>query len=349
MTHPGHANGDTKDTLSEILNTPLSIGNKSVAKRLVLAPMTYLGHVAFRELVATFGGYGLLFGEMCGANRVPNENKDVSPCFRWRDAELPHLVCQIFGSDPEVMATAAKRIDREGFFGVDINFGCSIATICRQNCGAALLKHPDLAAKIVEAVRKAVSCPVFVKFRTGWKDDPEIAADLAKRFEDAGADALTFHPRIAPDRRSRPPKWEYIGWVKDAVSIPVFGNGNVFDRTDCMKMLRSTGCDGVALGRIAIAKPWIFAMWTTGFEPGPEIYLKTARNHADLLAKHFEPPRDIRRFRRYMHYFSANFRFGHTLYSSVRNAKDLLEAKILLEKFFETNSGNAETPNMNFF
>lgn len=344
-----HSKPDTGDALSDFLNTPLSIGNTAISKRLVLAPMTYLGHVAFRELVSAFGGYGLLFSEMCGAKRVPHENKTVSPCFRWRAGELPRLVCQIFGSDPETMAIAAKRIDREGFFGVDINFGCANTNICRQNSGAALLKTPDLAAKIVAAVRRAVSCPVFVKFRTGWKDDPEIAAILAKRFQDAGADALTFHPRVAPDRRSRPPKWDHIRLVKNAVSIPVFGNGNVFDQVGCMKMVRSTGCDGVAIGRIAIAKPWIFAMWTDGFRPGPETYFETAMKHAELLSKHFEPPRAIRRFRRFMLYFSANFRFGHTLFSSVRNVKDLVQARDVMKQFFETDPDIAENPNMTFF
>jgi tRNA-dihydrouridine synthase B len=122
---------------------------------------------------------------------------------------------------------------------LDINFGCSANSICRQHCGAAILKDPNLAVKIVSSVRNAVSIPLFVKFRTGWKDDPMIPVGLAKRFEDAGADALTFHPRVSPDRRARLPKWEYIGFVKNAVSIPVFGNGNIFDVKDCLTMMKN--------------------------------------------------------------------------------------------------------------
>jgi len=262
--------------LANILNRPLNIGNKSIEKRLVLAPMAFLGNVAFRELVQNFGGYGLLFSEMCSAKRIPNENRQRSTYFRWRDAELSHLVCQIFGDDPMTMAAAARRIEAAHFFGVDINFGCAEVAICRQNCGAAILKDPDLAAGIVGEVRKAVSIPLFVKYRIGWKDNPRESITLAKRFEDAGADALTFHPRIAPDRRTRPPKWQYIGMVKQAVSIPVFGNGNVFDAGDCLKMFETTGCDGVAIGRMAIARPWLFAEWTDGYLGGPEIYLKSA-------------------------------------------------------------------------
>jgi nifR3 family TIM-barrel protein len=240
--------------LADILNRPLNIGITTIEKRLVLAPMAFLGNVAFRQLVQSYGGCGLMFTEMCSAKRIPNENRHCSTYFRWRDAELSHLVCQIFGGDPMNMAAAAQRIEAEQFFGVDINFGCSQVSICRQNCGAAILKSPHLAAKIVSEVRRAVSIPLFVKYRTGWKDNPRTAMDMARRFQDAGADALTFHPRIAPDRRSRPPKWEYIGMVKQAVNIPVFGNGDVFDQTDCLKMLTTTGCDGVAIGRMAIAQ-----------------------------------------------------------------------------------------------
>ena len=183
--------------LSQLLNQPLTIGQKTIAKRLVMAPMAFIGNVAFRELVATYGGYGLLFSEMCSARRIPNENRKLSPYFNWRDEERTQLVCQIFGAEPEIMANAARRIETEGLFGVDINFGCSDVAICRQNSGAAILKSPDLAQRIVAAVRKAVSIPLFVKFRIGWEDGPRSSIELAKRFEDAGADALTFHPRVA--------------------------------------------------------------------------------------------------------------------------------------------------------
>jgi nifR3 family TIM-barrel protein len=311
--------------------------------------MAFVGNVAFRELVEKFGGYGLLFTEMCSAKRIPNENRWISPYFRWRDLERGALVCQIFGSDPVIMAAAARRIEKEGFFGIDLNFGCSDFSICRQNCGAAILNAPDLAAKIVTAVRKSVSIPLFVKFRTGWRDDPQGAVDLAKRFEDAGADALTFHPRVAPDRRSRPPKWAYIGMVKQAVSIPVFGNGNVFDQKDCWNMLQTTGCDGFAIGRMAIARPWLFAEWTEGLEVGKEIYFETASRLAKLLLKHFDPMKALRRFKKFAFYFSANFKFGHTLYTRIQNAHDIQSVETILIRFFETPAETVSRPNLNFF
>ena len=335
--------------LSNFLNQPLHIGQKAIPKRLVLAPMTNLGHVAFRELAASFGGYGLLFSEMCSAKKVPQENRFVSHYFRWRDTERNRLVCQIFGADPEIMAAAAQRIEREGLFGVDINFGCSVFSICRQNCGAELLKYPDLAARIVASVRKAVSIPLFVKFRIGWKDAPELTIDLAKKFEAAGADALTFHPRVAPDRRNRPAKWEYIKMIKQSVSIPVFGNGDVFDYNDCWKMIKSTGCDGVALGRLAIARPWVFAFWTEGLKNSGGMYFESAVNLTKLLTKHYDSKTALKRFKKFALYFSANFRFGHTLYTELRGAQGMEQIEDILEGFFRNSPEVVTRPNMNLF
>jgi hypothetical protein len=173
--------------LADALNQPLSIGNRTIRTRLVLAPMSMLGHVAFRELLASFGGYGLLFTEMCSAGRIPHESRHVSAYFNWRDEELSTLVCQIVGEDPATMAAAARIIEDQGFFGVDINFGCSAASICGRNCGAALLKEPSRAAQIVAAVRKTVSIPLFVKFRTGWCQVPYRVAKQSRTGSRSGA------------------------------------------------------------------------------------------------------------------------------------------------------------------
>lgn len=336
-------------SLADILNQPLFIGGKSIQNRLALAPMAQLGNVAFRELLLKFGGVGLMFTEMCSARRIPHENRFVSPYFRWRDEELARLVCQIFGNDPDVMAEAARRIEAEGFFGVDINFGCAASSICRQSGGAALLKDPQLAGRIVDQIRRAVHLPVFVKFRTGWQDNPQVAVELAKRFEDAGADALTFHPRVAPDRRAHRPKWAYIGQVKAAVQIPVFGNGDVFDSTDCLKMFSLTGCDGVALGRMAVARPWVFSQWIGGMPMDVNPFYETALRLIDLLLKHFDPKDALRRFVRFSLYFCASFHFGHTLYTKIQNARNLHTARQCLDDFFSTPQKLVSRPNMNFF
>lgn len=353
MPEDGEVSDRSDDGISpeirRLLNTPICIGGRTVQSRLILSPMSGLTHVAFRELLAGFGGCGLMFTEMCSAGALPHENRRVSAVFRWRDAELDKLVCQIVGSDPATMAAAARRIAAEGFFGVDLNFGCSVGTICRKNCGAALLKTPDLAVQIVSAVRRAVSVPVFVKFRTGWEDRPEPAADLARRFADAGADALVFHPRVAPDRRTRPPRWQHIADVRQAVTIPVFGNGDVFSGPDLERIMRISGCDGVSLGRIAVAMPWVFSQWTVGVAPGPDIYRHTLLRHLELLLTHFETRIALRKFRQAALYPAAMFQYGHAFYKKLRNAPDTEKIAAVIHDFFDTAPRPMDRPNMNLF
>lgn len=333
--------------LAPLLKRSLVIGRRTIPGRLVLAPMTLLGHVAFRQLLHELGGCALMFSEMCSAARIPTENRHTSAYFRWRDEEAGRLSIQILGSDGARMAAAARRIEAEGFFGVDINLGCAVKEICKFNQGAALLKAPAVAADLVAQVRKAVECPVTVKFRTGWKDDPAIPIELARRLEDAGADALTFHPRVAPDVRTRPARWEFIALVKAAVSIPVFGNGDVFDAWDCLKMLTTTGCDGVALGRLGIARPWSFAHWAGGAPPDAAIYKDSALRLTALLDQYFEPVKALRRFKRYAAYLAANFAFGNTLYNHIRNAPDMAAARQAVIDFFVNEPPERRRPNLN--
>ncbi len=334
--------------LSDLLNRPLQIGAKTIANRLVLAPMTFLGHVAYRHLLDELGGCGLMFSEMCSAGRIPQEDRHASPYFRWRDEEAGRLSIQIVGNKPERMALAAQRIEDEGLWGVDINLGCATTAICKHNQGAALLKDTGTAIDLVSQVRRSVTCPVTVKFRTGWQDDPLIPVDFARRLEDTGVDALTFHPRVAPDRRNRPPRWEYIGRVKAAVSIPVFGNGDVFDADDCLRILRTTGCDGVAMGRMAIAKPWLFAQWTHGIAPPESKYKDAALRLSALLQQYFDLKNALRRYKRYAPYLAANFAFGNSLFNRLRNAADFGAIDAELHDFFRKDPRLRKRPNLNF-
>ncbi|GAB6097144.1 tRNA-dihydrouridine synthase family protein [Desulfatiferula olefinivorans] len=330
-----------------LIDKPLAIGGKTIKNRLALAPMATVGNVAFRERVARFGGCGLMFMEMCNATLVPHENRRTSITFRWRNEELDTLVCQLFGSDPEVMARAARRIEAEGFFGVDVNFGCSVSVICKKNCGAALLKDPDRAVAIVSAIRKAVSIPVFAKFRTGWSPDPDPSVRLARRLEDAGADALTFHPRVAPDRRGRAPRWDHIRRVKEAVAIPVFGNGNVFDSADCRRMIEETGCDGVALGRIALVKPWIFATLTRGFVPEKDAYPRYLLDFLDGLEHHFDDRTALKMFKKNAIYFAANHTFGHAIWSRLIRADDTAQLRKNIRAVYADFPALSPRPNLN--
>ena len=336
-------------SLQSFLNTSLKIGQKEIARRVILAPMAGLTHIAFREILDNFGGYGLSYTEMCNARALPHENRHKSAVFSWRDSEAKRLVCQIYGAEPQTMAKAARRIENEGLFGVDVNMGCSVAAICHKNAGAALLKNPSLALEIVKTIRATVSCPLIIKYRTGWEDKPDLAIRLAQEFEQAGVDALIFHPRTAPDRRSRPPKWEYIKKVQKAVSIPVFGNGNVFSPEDCARMLDTTNCAGIALGRIAIARPWIFAELTEGFEPYPELYRKVALKMAHLVWSCFEQSRAIKLFKKFTLYFCANFVFGNSILNGFAKAQTKEEIIQYIQKTFNPCPQLAPRPNTLLF
>lgn len=340
---------NTAEDLAKYLLRPLAIGNRTISNRMVLAPMAGLGHIAFRQLVTQFSGFGLLFTGMCSAKAVPHENPGISHVFSWRPEELDHTVCQIFGAEPETMARAARRIEAEKFFGVDLNFGCSVAAICKKGCGAALLKTPDKAIDIVSAVRKAVSCPVFVKFRTGWQDDHSFPVTMARAFESAGADALTFHPRVAPDRRSRRPRWELIGNVQHAVTIPVFGNGNLFAPEHGIRMIRETGCQGLSIGRMAVAQPWIFAQWTKNFTPEPSIYMKTALEMARLLSAHYEDRFALKMFKKFAPYFCANFKFSNAILKSMIRAENMNELCDNIRHLLDPPPQTLRLPNINLF
>ncbi|MGD9822870.1 tRNA dihydrouridine synthase [Desulfobacter sp.] len=340
---------NTPEDLARYLLRPLTIGNKTISNRMVLAPMAGLGHIAFRQLVTRFSGFGLLFTGMCSAKAVPHENPGISHVFSWRPEELGHTVCQIFGAEPEIMARAARRVEAEGFFGVDLNFGCSVAAICKKGCGAALLKTPDKAVDIVSAVRKAVSCPVFVKFRTGWQDDPNFPVTMARAFENAGADALTFHPRVAPDRRSRRPRWELIGKVQNAVTIPVFGNGNLFAPEHGIRMVRETCCQGLSIGRMAVAQPWIFAQWTKGFKPEPSIYMETALDMARLLSGYYEDRFALKMFKKFAPYFCANFKFSNAILKSLIRAEDMNQLCGNIQRLLDPPPQTLRLPNINLF
>lgn len=339
-------NEDTRN----FLNTPINIGNKTLKNRLILAPMAGINHIAFRNIINSFGGCGLLFTGMLNSKAVPTENRHKSLVLKFEEKELSNLGAQIFGNEPDSMAKAAKRIENEGFFCIDLNFGCSVSAICNREYGAALLKKPDLAVEIVEKVRKAVSFPVFVKMRTGWSDNIENALILSKRFENSGADAVTFHPRTAPDKRSRPPKHEYTKILKENLNIPVFANGNIFTFEDAHKITDFTKCDGISLGRIAVAKPWIFSSWTLNKEYGYGIYEETLKKVLEEYVNYFGETYGKKLFIKFYRYFCANFKFGNEFSGIFENKeKEIEQLRNDITILFKKSPEISKKPNLNIF
>ncbi len=346
--------------LTAQLKSPLRIGGREAPSRLALAPMAGLGHIVLRDIIRAFGGRALLFTGMLSARAVPTENPRVSPVFNWREEELSCLVGQLFGNEPKEMAAAAKRLQGEGFFGVDINMGCSVAEIVKRGAGAALLRQPDLAVDIVAAVAEAVDIPVLVKLRTGWSNDPGPAVDLVQRLEAVGAAALCFHPRVAPDRRTQPVNLEHLRQVVRAVDIPVLGNGNLQAPEDLARMWETCGCAGFSIGRLAVARPWIFAQWQDmeGFAAGQrqgklrsedELFREAPYKMLDGLAAFYEPGRAVPLYKRYLTYYAANFSYGSRLFGRLVRGSTYAELRSRLDEHLDPLPELSPRPNALLF
>ena len=330
----------------KFLNTPLQLGNQTIKTRLILAPMSGLTHLVLRKIIMEQGGCGLLYTEMCLASLVIQEDKERSLVFKWEEQELPYLVCQILVREIDIAKRAAVRIQKEGFFGLDINMGCSVKRIVKKGMGAALLREPDRARALVKGIKAEVDIPVIVKLRTAWKDHIEETRDLARSLEEAGADALVFHPRTAPDIRTRSPKWEYIREIKHAVNIPVFGNGDVFHEED-MERILDTGCDGIALGRIAAARPWIFAQTLKDLTPKGDLLFQVGIKMLEGLHQYYPPDMASRLFKHWCRFFFANFVYGHSMLKTIGRCTTKEEIVKQLENMLLPPPPLKKRPNLN--
>jgi nifR3 family TIM-barrel protein len=212
-------------------------------------------NLPFRLIAKRIAGPGLMFTEFVSAMAIHYGAVKTFRKMRIDPGERP-LGIQIFGGEPDVMAETARIAEEMGADLVDINMGCWVPKVCKTGSGAALLKDPDLAEKIVSSVVKAVKVPVTVKVRAGWDYSLFAAPDLAKRFQGAGAQMLTLHARFAKQGFEGEADWRLIGQLRDAVQVPLIGNGDVKTPEDALRMVRETGCDGVMVGRAAISNPW---------------------------------------------------------------------------------------------
>ncbi len=235
----------------------MKIGNSEINEKAALAPLAGVADRAFRELCRSYGA-AYTVGEMASAKGISLGDKKSAELLSIEEAERPSG-CQIFGNSPETMAIAAERALKFSPDFIDINMGCPAPKVAASGGGALLMKNPQLAEDIVKAVVKASSVPVTVKMRTGWDDTNINAVELAKRCEQAGAAAITVHGRTKVQMYAPPVNKNIIKAVKEAVKIPVIGNGDVIDGISAAKMLEETGCDMVMVGRGALGKPWVFS------------------------------------------------------------------------------------------
>ncbi|HEY1800177.1 MAG TPA: tRNA dihydrouridine synthase DusB [Terriglobales bacterium] len=236
----------------------LMIGGVKIAPATVLAPMAGVTDTVFRRFIRNLGGCGLIMTEFTSADGVlRKKDQKAKRYLHFYEDEHP-ISAQLFGSDPNVMAEAARMVEDLGFDLIDLNLGCPAKKVVKCNGGSGLLRDLPRIGEIFKAVRSAVTIPFTVKFRVGWNDDEIVCVDLAKMAEASGLCAVALHARTREQGYSGQARWEWIAAVKDVVKIPVIGNGDIRTPEDACAMVTQTGCDAVMIGRMAPSNPWIF-------------------------------------------------------------------------------------------
>ena len=274
----------------------LKIGNIELPNLCVLAPMAGVTDLPFR-LLCREQGAGLLCMEMVSAKAISYHNKNTIALLKIAPGENP-VALQLFGSEPELMAEVAASIEDLPFDILDINMGCPVPKIVNNGEGSALMKDPALAGKIVESITKAIKKPVTVKIRKGFTEDSVNAVEMAKRLEASGAAAIAVHGRTREQYYSGKADWEIISQVKEAVSVPVIGNGDVDSPEKAKALLDETGCDGIMIGRAAEGDPWIFKRVNHYLETGELLPLPTREERREMILRHAKMQLDEKGIRR---------------------------------------------------
>lgn len=298
-------------SLKSRLSTPLKIGSFEVKSRVLQSPLSGVTDLVFRRLVRRYAPDSMMYTEMVNATGL-HYVKELPKIMEVDPNERP-ISIQLFDCRPDFLAEAAVMAVKEGADTVDINMGCPVNKITKNGGGSSLLRQPEVAEAIVRAVVKAVPVPVTVKTRIGWTDKEINILDFAKRMEDAGAQMITVHGRTRSQGYTGPAKWEWIGKVKEILSIPVIANGDMFSVEAAVKCLEQTGADGVMCSRGTLGYPFLVGeidyFLKTGQEktaPTPIQRLECAKEHLQALYE-YKGDRGIRQARKHMTWYAKGF------------------------------------------
>lgn len=322
----------------------LQIGNVTLKNNLILAPMAGVTDLPFR-LLCKEQGAGLLCMEMVSAKAILYKNKNTEELLTIDPRENP-VSLQLFGSDPDIISEIAKQMEDRPFDILDINMGCPVPKVVNNGDGSALMKNPKLAGEIIEKTVRAIKKPVTVKIRKGFDDDHVNAVEMAHIAEESGAAAVAVHGRTREQFYSGKADWDIIRQVKERVSIPVIGNGDLLTAEDVIAMEKQTGCDGFMIARGAEGNPWIFRQILHYFETGEQLPKPDFSEMTEMLLRHAKMQlkfkgeyTGIREIRKHAAWYTAGYKNSSRLRGRINEVENYEQLEAL---FREVQSYNVE-------
>lgn len=316
------------------------IGNVEIDNPFVLAPMAGVTDLAFRRLCKEQGA-GLICMEMISAKAISYHNKNTKALMEIDPVEHP-VSMQLFGNEPELMAQVAASIEEQPFDILDINMGCPVPKVVNNGEGSALMKNPKLVGEIISKTVKAIQKPVTVKFRKGFDEEHVNAVEIAKIAEQSGASAVAVHGRTREQYYAGKADWEIIAQVKDAVSIPVIGNGDVTDGESARQLLTETGCDGIMIGRAVRGNPWIFREILHYLETGESMEKPSGKEVCETILRHAQMEllqkgeyTAVREMRKHIAWYTIGYPHSAALRRRVNEIEEFSQLEETVRSIFE--------------
>lgn len=321
----------------------LQIGNVTLENNLILAPMAGVTDLPFR-LLCKEQGAGLLCMEMVSAKAILYKNKNTEELLTIDARENP-VSLQLFGSDPDIMSEIARQIEERPFDILDINMGCPVPKVVNNGDGSALMKNPKLAGEIIEKTARAIRKPVTVKIRKGFDETYINAVEMAHIAQESGAAAVAVHGRTREQYYSGKADWDIIRKVKEAVSIPVIGNGDILSAEDVIAMEEKTGCDGFMIARGAEGNPWIFSQILHYFQTGEQLKKPDFTEVTEMLLRHARMQiackgeyTGMREIRKHAAWYTSGYRNSAKLRGRINEVENYEQLRALFEEVLSYNS-----------